>query len=252
VVDPARWAEADLSADDAYKIYRQGTKKPSLDADAFKAKFEKGWRYDPNARRFKKPGGASAAHTEDVADAKSAAKGPSGKNWDDPSLTRDDFISDYRSRYPKSKLTDEQLGQHFDSGKRLAPDTGKLRKPKKVSPSGDQAPVSGAEPVKPKTPSTPEKPAGGDQAHGGGEHGHGGHHHSLGEEVVEGVEAPVRIKHAVHEAGGGHHEGGGEHHEKKGGGKHHEKKGGGEHHEKKGGGEVHHDAADAKEVDGDD
>ncbi len=54
---------------------------------------------------------------------------PSGKAWDDPKMTADDLIADYRHRYPKTTMTDAKLRAAFKAGKRLNPKTGKLKKP---------------------------------------------------------------------------------------------------------------------------
>ncbi len=74
---------------------------------------------------------ADASRVDDAAKLSKGADGlgPSGKLWHDPKLTQADFVTDYRARYPRSKLTDAQLKAHFDAGKRLNPETGRLKKP---------------------------------------------------------------------------------------------------------------------------
>jgi hypothetical protein len=63
--------------------------------------------------------------------------GPSGKRWDDPSLTLDEFIQDYRHRYPDTTLTRRDLKRYFDEGSRLNPETGRLAKPvRPIEPIG--------------------------------------------------------------------------------------------------------------------
>lgn len=54
---------------------------------------------------------------------------PSGKKWDDPTLTQDEFIADYKARYPKTDLSDEHLIERFNQGDRLNPTTGHLKNP---------------------------------------------------------------------------------------------------------------------------
>jgi hypothetical protein len=53
--------------------------------------------------------------------------GPSGKRWTDPTMTAEEFIRDYRARYPNTRLRDEKLRQAFDSGQRLDPESGRLK-----------------------------------------------------------------------------------------------------------------------------
>jgi hypothetical protein len=55
--------------------------------------------------------------------------GPSGKKWNDPSLTEKEFLKDYKARYPDTALTDKELKEAFKDGKRLNPETGRLRDP---------------------------------------------------------------------------------------------------------------------------
>ncbi|OBQ17613.1 MAG: hypothetical protein AN481_18805, partial [Aphanizomenon flos-aquae LD13] len=63
--------------------------------------------------------------------------GPSGKRWDDPTMTEAEFIRDYQNRYPKSSLSETDLKQYFQDGKRLNPETGRLAKPvKPIEPTG--------------------------------------------------------------------------------------------------------------------
>jgi Pretoxin HINT domain len=54
---------------------------------------------------------------------------PPPKAWDDPSLSVDEFIASYRSRYPDSPLTDKTLRQKFKAKERLNPETGQLKRP---------------------------------------------------------------------------------------------------------------------------
>jgi hypothetical protein len=63
--------------------------------------------------------------------------GPSGKRWDDPTMTEDEFIRDYKGRYPKTSLSDDELKQYFKDGKRFNPETGSLAKPiRPIEPTG--------------------------------------------------------------------------------------------------------------------
>jgi hypothetical protein len=71
----------------------------------------------------------SAKLTEDI--------GLSGKRWDDPTMTEAEFIRDYQNRYPKSSLSETELKQHFQDGKRLNPETGRLAEPiRPIEPTG--------------------------------------------------------------------------------------------------------------------
>ncbi len=96
-----------------------------MSRDAFDAQVARGLRYDPTTHRWKQVG----ARMDEVARAEVAPKGPSGKAWDDPNMTRGEFISDYRARYPSTKLDDAALGRKYDDGMRLNPDTGRMRRP---------------------------------------------------------------------------------------------------------------------------
>lgn len=61
----------------------------------------------------------------------------SGKQWDDPSLTEDEFIQDYKARYPATSLSDSTLQQRFQAGQRLNPESGRLRSPvRPLEPTG--------------------------------------------------------------------------------------------------------------------
>jgi hypothetical protein len=63
--------------------------------------------------------------------------GPSGKRWDDPTMTEDEFIRDYKDRYPKTSLSDDELKHYFKDGKRLKPETGRLAEPiRPIEPTG--------------------------------------------------------------------------------------------------------------------
>jgi RHS repeat-associated protein len=64
--------------------------------------------------------------------------GPPSKAWNDPNLTPDEFIRDWRARYSGSRLSDADLRAHFDAGRRLNPDTGHLRVPHYEPPPGFQ------------------------------------------------------------------------------------------------------------------
>lgn len=125
VVPPNRWADPDLSTDEVYALYRQNTKSPSLTREAVQAKMGEGLRYDPRSGRWKQVGG----RLDEIAKAKAAPKGPSGRRWDDPDLSKAEFVQDYRARQPNTKLTDAELAAKYDQGMRLNPETGRLRKP---------------------------------------------------------------------------------------------------------------------------
>ncbi|MCA9558067.1 MAG: hypothetical protein KC583_05810, partial [Myxococcales bacterium] len=125
VVPPSRWADPDLSTDEVYALYRQNTKSPSLTREAVQAKMGEGLRYDPRSGRWKQVG----SRLDEIAKAKAAPKGPSGKRWDDPDLSQADFVADYRARQPNTKLSDAELAAKYDQGMRLNPETGRLRKP---------------------------------------------------------------------------------------------------------------------------
>jgi hypothetical protein len=56
--------------------------------------------------------------------------GLAGKRWDDPAMTAEEFIRDYRARHPNTSLSDGKLRQIFDSGQRLNPETGRLKIPR--------------------------------------------------------------------------------------------------------------------------
>ncbi len=65
--------------------------------------------------------------TEGPVQLKPGAENPSGKVWNDPMLTQDEFVADYKAAYPKTGLTDKQLAAKFDAGQRLNPSTGSLK-----------------------------------------------------------------------------------------------------------------------------
>ncbi|MGH9463762.1 MAG: polymorphic toxin-type HINT domain-containing protein, partial [Vicinamibacteria bacterium] len=73
--------------------------------------------------------------------------GPSGKKWDDPTLTEKEFIADYRARHSDTGLSTKQLKTRFKNGERLNPETGRLKDPKApISPEGkvrDTLPTEG-------------------------------------------------------------------------------------------------------------
>jgi hypothetical protein len=48
---------------------------------------------------------------------------PPPKAWDDPSLSVDEFIASYRSRYPDTELSHKALRQKFKANERLNPET---------------------------------------------------------------------------------------------------------------------------------
>ncbi len=124
-LDPHRWNADDLTPDEAYDLYKANTKSP-MARTKFDEQLTKGLRYDPASHRWKQVGG----RLDEVAKAKEAAKGPSGKTWDASDMTKAEFIADYRARHPKTKLGDDALGSKFDDGMRLNPETGRLKKPK--------------------------------------------------------------------------------------------------------------------------
>ncbi len=105
-----------------------------------------------NGVKGKNESGSNVGKTEDAAKSKApSSNGPSGKKWDDKTLTEAEFITDYRARHPGSKLPDEKLAAHFKNGDRLNPETGRMKKPqmadatdaKSVSPEASD-PTKGA------------------------------------------------------------------------------------------------------------
>ncbi len=79
----------------------------------------------------------TSKHDEDESESKTPVRDrdeqtdthPTQKTWDDPTLTKDDFIRSYKERYPNTTLSDQDLADRYDSGMRLNPDTGRLKKP---------------------------------------------------------------------------------------------------------------------------
>jgi hypothetical protein len=51
------------------------------------------------------------------------------KRWDDPQMTKKEFIEEFRIQNPKSKLSNKELGDNFLDGNRLDPKTGKFKRP---------------------------------------------------------------------------------------------------------------------------
>ncbi|MDO8514188.1 MAG: hypothetical protein Q7S50_01430 [bacterium] len=76
-----------------------------------------------------KPNAEIAMGDEGAVPLKPGAENPSGKVWNDKSLTRDEFIADYKAVYPKTSLTDAQLAERYAVGQRLNPETGRLKVP---------------------------------------------------------------------------------------------------------------------------
>ncbi|OGG55971.1 hypothetical protein A3D71_03735 [Candidatus Kaiserbacteria bacterium RIFCSPHIGHO2_02_FULL_55_20] len=72
---------------------------------------------------------------------RSGAENPSGKVWNDRTLTRDEFIADYKAVYPKTSLTDAQLAERYAAGKRLNPQTGQLKVPETPAPAAATTPA---------------------------------------------------------------------------------------------------------------
>jgi hypothetical protein len=64
---------------------------------------------------------------------------PKPKAWDDPTLTVDEFIAQYRMQYPRSPLTERQLRKKFAKKQRLNPETGELKKPVRPLPPPQHA-----------------------------------------------------------------------------------------------------------------
>jgi hypothetical protein len=62
--------------------------------------------------------------TRNSPDAEAKAPGTQ-KNWDDPGLTKEEYIEAYKKRHPNTTLSEEDIGRHFDEGKRLNPETGR-------------------------------------------------------------------------------------------------------------------------------
>ena len=56
----------------------------------------------------------------------------STKAWDEPTLTREEFVTQYNAHYPNTALTEEQLATRFEVGQRLNPETGRLKVPDTV------------------------------------------------------------------------------------------------------------------------
>ncbi len=51
------------------------------------------------------------------------------KRWDDPTLTKQEMIADYRAVNTKSGLTDAEIGAYFDKGMRVNPKSNSFKKP---------------------------------------------------------------------------------------------------------------------------
>jgi hypothetical protein len=76
----------------------------------------------------------------------SSPDGSSGKRWDDPTMTEEEFIKGYKERYPYTSLSDNDLKQRYQDGKRLNPETGNLSTPiQPIKPTGtrDNLPTQG-------------------------------------------------------------------------------------------------------------
>lgn len=67
---------------------------------------------------------------------KKPGAGPA-KAWDDPTLTLEEFIESYRSKYPHSSLKDEKaFEKRFVENRRLNPETGRLKRTRYDPPPG--------------------------------------------------------------------------------------------------------------------
>ncbi|MBE9127623.1 MULTISPECIES: Hint domain-containing protein [unclassified Coleofasciculus] len=101
-------------AEEAAELVEQGgNKKPRLDDEA------------------------STVKSEEPVSTTNEQVGSSGKRWDDPTMTEAEFIADYKSRYPKSTLSDAELKQYYQNGQRLNPETGRLAAPiRPIEPTG--------------------------------------------------------------------------------------------------------------------
>jgi hypothetical protein len=120
------WNDPNLTKAEFVQQYRQRYPDSDLAKDTQRLgdHFDAGKRLDPDTGRLKVP----------------PEKPPtSGKDWDDPTLTRDEFITDYKAKHPNTSLTDAELARHFDDGKRLHPDTGRMRTPE-AKPSAPHGP----------------------------------------------------------------------------------------------------------------
>ena len=51
------------------------------------------------------------------------------KDWNDPSMTVDEFVNSYKTRYPNTSLSDADLRARYNDGYRLNPTTGRLARP---------------------------------------------------------------------------------------------------------------------------
>ncbi|MBI5457921.1 hypothetical protein HY971_04325 [Candidatus Kaiserbacteria bacterium] len=94
-----------------------------------------------------KPNGEIAMGDEGPVALRPGAENPSGKVWNDRTLTRDEFVADYKARYPNTSLTDAQLAERYAAGQRLNPETGRLKVP--------ETPVSVAGATPAGTPAAP-------------------------------------------------------------------------------------------------
>jgi rare lipoprotein A (peptidoglycan hydrolase) len=79
--------------------------------------------YDAAAGRWRDPTTGQFVAAPDTAPAATA------KAWNDPALTQDEFISQYKARYPNTSLSDAELADRYAAGQRLNPDTGRLKVP---------------------------------------------------------------------------------------------------------------------------
>ena len=137
-VNEGKLAEEGAKLDDAKKIEKTEGAASKVD-DAKKAE-ETAVKADDGKKALKEAEDAAAKTTD-------AKGGASGKKWDDPTLTKDEFITDYRKKYPKSGLTDAELADRFEKGKRLNPETGKLGTPEwmKQTPAAGKGKMNNAE-----------------------------------------------------------------------------------------------------------
>lgn len=125
-----RWDDPALTRDEFIGDYRARYPDSSLTDAQLASRFDEGKRLNPDTGRLKTPEVKNPAAATGTGKVETPANlGPSGKRWDDPRLTKEEFIGDYRSRYPKSSLSDAELAARFDEGKRLNPDTGRLKSP---------------------------------------------------------------------------------------------------------------------------
>jgi ABC-type multidrug transport system fused ATPase/permease subunit len=124
-VPSSRWWDEKLTPEEMQVIYKAETKNPKLDLDGIKSKMDDGLRFDPNKKRWVN----TQKRLDEIANAKVAPKGPSGKRWDDPDLSLKEFKADYHAANPTGKLDDAALKTAYESGKRINPATGRIKKP---------------------------------------------------------------------------------------------------------------------------